>query len=168
MTSALINQITLRMKEKGFSIRSLEMTLNTKPNAVRHVLDGMTAKPNIYLIEAIAKVLQCTLHDLLNDSAYEETLVAEKIKKTLNFFVKDIVEGRNQEQTSNPERVVSVENIDLLKECFIFVVDRANPDHFDFKKIKNIAYEVYKFSMEKNNQTLDINFAEWEMKKHIK
>ena len=170
MRLSLAEQIDFRMKQKNMTIRDLERAANTKPNAVRYILEGTSQRPSIYLVEDIAKALDCTIHDLLDDSSYEEKMLSNKVKSALGIFMQDMLEkdGYNEKNTSkDKEDRVSVENIELLKECLVFVIDHTDPNNINFKQIKNIAYETYLFSMVKNNKVLSEAFALWEIEKHI-
>ncbi len=168
MKHSLAEQIDFRMKQKKMSIRDLERAANTKPNAVRYILAGSSLNPSIYLVEEIAKALDCTIHDLLDDSSYEERMVSSKVKHTLEIFMHDLInkDQPSEQKVSKSEERVSVENIELLKECLVFVLDHINPNNINFKQIKNIAYETYLFSMVKNDQVLSEAFAHWEIEKH--
>jgi transcriptional regulator with XRE-family HTH domain len=169
MRHSLAEQISYRMKALGLSIRDLEKLANTKPNSVRYIIEGTTEKPNIFLVEDIAKALGCTIHELLDDSSYEEKMMSSRIKNTLGSFLNDILEKNGHppaDKEKQEEKYVSVENINLLKDCLNFVIDQTDPNKVHFKHIKDMAYDIYMFSMVKNDQNLSAEYAEWVLEKY--
>ncbi len=143
----LTQEIETRMRQRNLSIRAIEKAADLTPNAVRYILDGDSTKPNIYLIAKIAKALNCTIHDLLGDGEYEDTIVKSRTENKISRLITDLIEELKAINYLTQKEGVTIERMDLFKECLNYELDSSDPRNLNFNKIQSIALENYNKKM---------------------
>lgn len=169
MYAVLKRQIEQRLKEKNMTIRDLENTLE-KRGAIQNIISGLSKNPGVLLILKIAQSLECTIHELLEDFEYERKILSKRIQNKIEVLLHDNVEGSSSSLKDNyilqkKDSTVKIEHPDLLKECLNFVLDKMDPEQVNFKQIKNIAFEIYLYSL--NQKVIDETFANWIIQKEF-
>lgn len=71
MNEQLILKIKEKMENQHLSVYALEKEAGLKPQAVRNILWGKSKNPGGAVLKAIAKVLNCSVDELLGDNKLE-------------------------------------------------------------------------------------------------
>jgi transcriptional regulator with XRE-family HTH domain len=145
--TTISNELQKRMTERNLSIRDLEKLANTKPNSVRYIIEGTTEKPNVFLIQAIAKALGCTIHDLMDDGEYEDVIVKSRTENKVSRLITDLIEELKEINHLSQKEGIRIERMDLLKECLNYELDSSDSRNLNFNKIQSIALENYNKKM---------------------
>ena len=142
MMTPLARQIAARAKAKSISIATLGKEPALK-YAIRNILTGKSRKPNAEVLQAIAVILNCTIEELLTDQ--------ELFKENTPSQPKEDIRNRDFQ---NPK-------------LFLEVVNLVNAKVAQHKKAPTIQQvltsieEIYLYSMEKNPEKVDQDFADW-------
>lgn len=141
MNERLILKIKEKMDSQHLTVHALEKEAGLKPQAVRNILWGKSKNPGAAVLKGIAKVLNCSIDELLGDNnpesssfshsaAYQELDIKDtKLFREVNNEAISLYESHKYEPT--------------IKE-FIFLI-----------------MEVYTYSLERNSGKLDRKFADW-------
>lgn len=139
MSSKLTNLLKRKMEEKHLSVASLEKMAGLKESVVRNILQGKSKNPTIDTISSIAEALGCTIDELIKgeniaDKASEDYTKPD-IKWNYELFL-DTVKVTNS--------IITDQSIAFNADKTIFAVK-----------------EIYCYSVSKNCDSTDYNFAEW-------
>lgn len=138
-------QILARLQEKNLNISNLEKKAGLPKNSVRNIMLGTSNNPGIVSLEAIAKVLECSIDELIGKVYKADTEVKAK---------------------SNIEHK-------WVRKLFYDILDHiANyiekMDHtLSMEKILFLIKESYTYSLERNKGQLDKKFVEWLIEKNV-
>ena len=137
--------IVAKLKEKNMSIAALEREAGLKTNVARNILVNLSKKPSGETLHAIAKVLNCSIDDLLNDRALRNPI--------------------NHTSLINCDLSVdlAINSNELLQNTFNKVMELQNlyQTNYSFMKINNIVREIYLFSLQFNMRDPDERFTKW-------
>lgn len=145
METGLQRKIKNYLEATGLSVAALERQAGLKTNAARNILRGQSKKPTATTLQAIADVMDCTVHDLLG--------VKKEFHKT---------DGRMKFDDSP-----TVENSELLKKILdcILKITKDNSQQLSIHQTAIILEEIYSYSIKKSPPDIDMVFVEWYMKK---
>jgi transcriptional regulator with XRE-family HTH domain len=148
-----------KIKEHNLSTCAFEKKVGLKPSAINNIIYGRSKNPSATLLQTIAKGLNCSLSELLDDdliSSYDQQI----LEKTDNY------QGHNDSSSLQEDREW---NCKLFLEV-IGVVSSLCKNKKVFlskKKIMDCIEVIYSYSLKKGNK-LDIYFAEWMIEHHLK
>ena len=132
--TALQHKIQTYLTANKLSVAGFERDAGLKTNVARNILRGQSKKPTGQTLQAIAKVMGCTVQDLLNgktesiDSSYSLLEHPELLMKALESTLK---------------------------------IASSHKYKLKIKQALMIAEQVYGFSLKKNPPIVDENFVEW-------
>ena len=142
--TVLAKQISARMKAKNISTIELEREAGLKAHAVRNILRGHSKRPAVDIVQAIARVLDCTIEDLLQG---------------YDIFTEDENEATKEEVLNQPYKP------GLLMETVKLVDSKVTKGKHRLtnKQVLICIEEIYLHSLQKGTQKVDQDFAEWFM-----
>ncbi len=149
MMTPLQKQLNTRIQNMRIPVRQLEREAGLKANAITNILRGESKKPSAESLVAIARVLECTVEDLLE---------AQKIIP------------RRQEKMGQVEAIfkegddkLPIEDVDLFSKATGAVLCMAQKKEktLSYEKFLFLAREVYRYSIEHSLDEVDDRFAGW-------
>jgi len=147
MHSTIEQQLKARMESKSLSPAALEKKAGLKRGVISNILRGSSKNPSSDTLVAIANTLDCSLDDLVNRTP--------TLKKQPSIFS---LEGDAHDPLSHlswePDLYLQTASaiVAAIKDKNIKVC--ANKAMFLMK-------EVYQYSLSKEKNEVDRNFAEW-------
>ena len=138
MNTALATNIREKLQERGITTYSLEKEAGLKPKAVRNILLGHSNNPSAAVLMSIAKVLNCSIDELLGEE-----------------------EEHNGSTDSTQD--IKIQNMKLFNETTnevmsLFETYGRQPTG---KEFIFLIREIYIYSLERNSGALDKKFADW-------
>ena len=133
--TALQQKIQNHITTHKFSVAGFERNAGLKTNVVRNILRGQSKRPTGETLQAIARMMRCTVQDLLNGKFDSFADLSSSI----------------------------LEHPELLVKALQATLKTAET-HKHTLKIKQallIAEQVYGFSLKKNPPMVDESFVEW-------
>lgn len=148
MSAYLLEQIQTRMSHKGLTIYGLEKKAGLNRSAVRNILQGFSKKPSADALLSIAHALECSVDDLLGPSNNNATTNIKTISKNRNLHAW---------------------NEDLYLEAVKIVTQALNEKELQLKseQVINLINEAYKYSLDKEDDTIDADFAKWLVRQSV-
>lgn len=143
MNERLALKIKELITEKNISVQGLEKKAGLKINAVRNILTGHSKKPSAENLLAVAKALNCSISELLEEERPESK---EAQLKDMEFS-----------------------NHKLLREITQYVIhyyEEKNAKLGTYTFISTIQ-DIYTYSCDNNNEHFDEKFALWLLAKHF-
>ncbi|AVP87952.1 hypothetical protein phytr_10240 [Candidatus Phycorickettsia trachydisci] len=142
MIEAIKKAIEKYIQANDISIARLEKKAGLKTNAIRNILNGKSLQPSAATLKAISEALGCSIDSLLSEDS-----------------VNDYTESENL-----------ITNFRLFSDCVDVVLDQMENKKYtpSFKELIFFIKEVYDFSIGKENQEADKNFANWIINKNLK
>lgn len=131
------------MDERKLTIAALERKAGLKLDAVRNIILGRTRNPNVQVLQAIARVFNCSIEELTSFETFQENIV----NPLQNAYTKEL-------KFDNPELL-----LDAVK-VIVQVLDEKNLS-LTLTKVLLLIQEVYHFSSKKNINIADPEFVEW-------
>lgn len=153
MSAYLQQQIEDRMKAKSLTIYALEKKAGLNRNAVRNILQGFSKKPSVEIISAIAKTLDCTLDDLVGKNESNSNIASSK--------------SINKAVSRNKVSYIWKEDLyfEVVKTISKLVVDKG--EGLNLEQVSGLINETYKYSINKNSETVDKDFCKWLINKSL-
>lgn len=142
MKTILAKQIYARMKAKDISTIQIEREAGLKAHAVRNILRGHSTRPGVDIVQAIARILNCAIDDLLQGQ---------------NIFTED-KKAKNREdiETQPYHPGLLIEAIKLVDK----LVAKRKQKLTNHQALTCIE-ETYLHSIQKGDGKVDKDFAEW-------
>lgn len=143
--------ITQKIEEQKRTISSLERMAGLPQNAVRNILEGRSQNPTITTLHAIAKVLNCSLDELIGNLSNANVAITKSNNSEKHL---DNIEW-------NPDLFYSI------TEAIIAHLKQINLQ----PKLPQILFfieESYVYSMTKKNKQIDLPFIEWLIEHNLK
>jgi len=139
-----------KMRETGLSAHLLEKQAGLKRSSVQNILQGRSRKPSAEILYAIAKILGCSINELLGDFENNKNTTQPATQpSTTDNSANDMINiNLYAEATQLTNEILTHQNI---------VPDRQ-------KTLKFIE-EVYNYALENKLTTIDVQFARWLAKK---
>jgi len=140
MANLLANKIKDKIQEKGLSINGLEKMAGLKQSSVQNIIRGRSKKPSIDIVQSIAKVLNCTVEELISDhplsnnldySTPSQNIVRDEIN---DFFRANWDLKLYKAAFEAILKLIENEN-DITREQLIFLVDEVYKYSWPLKKI---------------------------------
>ncbi len=145
MDTLLITQIKKRLFEKGLSVRAAERLAGLGVHSLSNVLSGRSKKPSAELLTSVARVLGCSVNELLYDNETSQTINSLPPAPKLELL----------------------KNTALFHEIMEFLVknhwEKVAP--LPFHVVVSKSLEIYEYSVSKNNGVFSQTFAEWIIEK---
>jgi transcriptional regulator with XRE-family HTH domain len=144
MRTIIAKQIHARMKARNISTIEIEKQATLKPHAVRNILRGHSKRPSVDIVHAVARVLECTVDDLLQG---------------LNIFTDDKKEVTREELLDQPYKA------GLLAETvkIIDAIMSKGKHNLTVQQVLICVEETYFHSQQKGLNKVDKDFADWFM-----
>ena len=144
MRTIVAKQIHARMKARNISTIELEREASLKPHAVRNILRGHSKRPSVDIVHAVARILECTVDDLLQG---------------MNIFTDD-KKGKTRE-----ELLEQSYKSGLLAETMILIDAKVSKEKHKLTthQVLTCIEETYIHSLQKGLNKVDKDFAEWFM-----
>jgi transcriptional regulator with XRE-family HTH domain len=136
MSTALQKNLRHQIEEKKISVHSLEKRAGLKPSAIQNILRGKSKRPAAELLFAIAKELDCSVEQLIQEEKNFLTPQAEVAKQWHPDLFKDSLE--------KVQLNLSHMGLDLSKDEVLKIVD-----------------EVYLYSIKGSCTEADSRFVDW-------
>lgn len=145
MAENLKKRIKDKMGKKNLSIASLEREAGLRKGAVQNIIDGRSKNPGAENLKAIARVLECSVDDLLENRG---------------ISLKD-VEIKTPSETLKEK----IDNLDLFLACTAAVVELFKEENLipSYEEVNFFSKEVYTYSL--TGKIVDKQFAAWLIKK---
>jgi transcriptional regulator with XRE-family HTH domain len=153
MTSVLAHTIKDRLYEKGLSVYGLEKLAGLKHSSVQNIIRGRSKNPSIDIITSIARVLNCTVEDLLSNHPFDPQLSRTN---TLDATHKHL-----PNQTELTSFFENNWDISLYIEASenIFKLLKNSKIEVDYNNFIFLVTEVYKYSW--SHKKIDKKFTAW-------
>lgn len=134
-------QIIARANNKRMSINALEREAQLKSSSIASIISGRSQNPNVFTIAAIAKILDCSVDDLLRPNAILEKSSTVHVVNNDNIdYIQTVLES----------------NIREIAKCFA-----SKKQTIDVDKLMQALKSACIFSMKKNITIADTEFVEW-------
>jgi len=147
METGLQKRLKNYLETTGLSVAALERKAGLKTNVARNILRGQSKRPTGETLQAIAKVMECSVNDLL--------------------------EGRSsssrREMGVSPHESPMLEYPEILSEALQCILRIAKDNNYKLSihQIGLMLEEVYSYTMTKNPPKVDKNFVEWFVKRSV-
>lgn len=149
-TDHLQERIQTKMEEQKLSIRELERKSGLSVGAVQSIINGRSSNPGIEFVASVAKALDCSVDELLNNSSASSSPYS-KTEKSQN-------------------RATVIWNANLYKDCTTEVESHLSSQNIktDSDKILEIIRDVYLYALECKANQPDSRFVKWLIDKNFK
>lgn len=139
MSDNLVQKLKDKMAEQRFSVAALEKEAGLKMHAVRNILHGRSKNPSIVTLKSIAKVLGCSLNELLGE------------------------EEPNAESHPAAESTYTFENRELFYAVSQLVLDMYKQTEKTIKmhEVAHLMTEIYTYSLINKKGQIDEEFSKW-------
>ena len=139
-------EILSRTESKNLNIALLEKKAGLPTNAIRNIIAGGSKNPGIKSLSAIAKVLECSVNDLLGQKD------SKKTEKSIQL------ERIHQQALEQNELV-----LELFNQISDFIETYINQYKFQctFEEFLSLIREAYIFALRKNAKKINTSFIEW-------
>jgi transcriptional regulator with XRE-family HTH domain len=138
-------QIVTRAKDKNLSILNLERKAGLHRGAASNILDGKSSNPTIQTLLSIAKVLGCTVDELLSGTEFI-SIPPNQQSEDFELLVKLFCE---------------------VVETIIAKLDKDFPQ-ISFNQILGIIKEGYTYCLMRKNKCIDKEFINWLVDNKVK
>lgn len=144
MSAHLKQQIQFRTQSKGMSINALEREANLGRMSVWNIIHGNLKKPKLENIKAIAKVLGCSVEDLVgpNDGSQPEVVFSSPIKPKTHY---------------RWDTNLFLEATKAVSGC----INDKTRSELKLEKMISLISESYKYSLAKGESKIDKDFTKW-------
>ncbi len=147
MESGLQKRIKTYLDKTGLSVAALERKAGLKTNVARNILRGQSKRPTGETLQAIAKVMECSVQDLL--------------------------EGRPSSSTGevgvSPHESPILQHPEILKETLDSILKTIKENNYKMtlRQVVLILEETYAYTLTKSPPQIDKNFIEWFIKRTV-
>lgn len=145
MTTALQKTLQTYIDQNGLSVAGMERQAGLRINVVRNILRGQSKRPTAETLQALAKLMGCSIQDLLSED---------------DDKISDRFQGKIDLKIDNPD-ILRMSLDTILKIC-----DEKGM-HLKMKQIVSTMDEVYTYSIKKDPPEVDRTFVEWYLSKII-
>jgi transcriptional regulator with XRE-family HTH domain len=137
-------QIITRLREKNLNITDLERKAGLAKGAVSNIIHKTSNNPGIASLEAMARVLECSLDELVGRKYSNQSLSNINLTKG-----HELIEG-------------------LLSDTLNYAVRYIKEQEYTvtFEKLLFLLKESYTYSLEKGSHEVDKKFLEWLIEKN--
>lgn len=147
MESGLQTRIKNYLLSTGLSVAALERKAGLKTNVARNILRGQSKRPTGETLQAIAKVMECSVQDLL--------------------------EGRSSssrgEMGISPHESPFLDYPEILSEVLQCILKTIKDNNYKMTvhQIALMLEETYAYTLTKSPPQVDKNFVEWFVKRTV-
>ncbi len=134
----LRHRLKSKVSAMGLSVHALEKRAGVKYSAVQNIIYGRSKKPSAETLYAVARVLNCTIDDLLGNS-------------------NDSSKNADQSVASSP--FLSKLYIESTKVAADILAD--SHQSISYSKAVTFIDEIYHYSVNNKLTSVDANFARW-------
>lgn len=152
LITTLQEQIQNRMEKKNLTAHGVERKAGLKTGAVQNILIGRSNNPGIEALSAIAKLLDCSVDELIGKSSTQEP----------------ILQSAPQKQDASKNKPIASWNPDLYQDCTKEVQNYLNSKKFkpNPELILFFIREAYSYSLRGNDNKADLKFIQWIIDNH--
>ncbi|MCE3230296.1 MAG: helix-turn-helix protein [Alphaproteobacteria bacterium] len=145
-------QIKEKMAEQRISAHALEKKASLKASAVQNILYGRSKNPSIYTLQAIARALNCQVHDLIGGDQENNSLPYDTLPEP------------------SSEKHASPWDIELYSKCLecLTKILKSKKTTFSKEKVLDLVQEIYLYSQKGYQHEPDIRFTEWIVEKNLR
>ncbi len=138
MATALQNILQDYIDQNGLSIAGMERQAGLKINVIRNILRGQSKRPTAETLQAISKLMGCSIQDLLQG-------------------------GEDSDSAQSPSSDQLIEHPEMLKEITLALLDASQKKDvpLTFKQFSRALEECYAYSLKKTPPLVDHTFIEW-------
>jgi transcriptional regulator with XRE-family HTH domain len=129
-----------RMKEKRLTAKALAHVTGVKESTIHNLTTGRSKNPTLKNLRALSKAFHCTVSELVGEDEFYG-------------------------ETSAQEAAPSVWNHELYVDTLLTVSKLLGTKKAQLKRmhIHKVIEDVYRYSLKKNKESVDIDFAEWKL-----
>jgi len=136
---ALKNNILLLMSAQNLTAYGITKKSNLKIATIQNILYGKSKNPTIGVLKELAKALNCSVADLIDDTQTVREFLDDQWDARLYFSI-----------------------VSYLGEIF-----SERNKNLSYKEIQKIIKEVYEYSFQNNSKKADKAFCRWILDKEI-
>jgi transcriptional regulator with XRE-family HTH domain len=137
-------QITTRLQEKELTVGLLEKKTGLPKNVIRNIMSGGSNNPGIASLEAIARVLNCSIDELVGRRYSNQFQSNTKLTKEYKW-----VEELFLSTSNHAMKYIKKHGYSITLEKMLFFLKGA-----------------YTYSLEKGSHEVDKKFLEWLIEKN--
>jgi transcriptional regulator with XRE-family HTH domain len=128
------------MKEKRLTAKALAHVTGVKESTIHNLTTGRSKNPTLKNLRALSKAFHCTVSELVGEDEFYGTTSAEDV-------------------------AISAWNHELYVDTLLTVGKLLGSQKEPLKKmhIHKVIEDVYRYSLKKNKETVDLDFAEWKL-----
>lgn len=135
------------MLERGLSAHRLEQEAGLKRSAVQNILQGRSRKPSAEILYAIAKILDCPITELLENSQPQ------------TFFINESKDNKKNKESDVGEAFQFSLYIQAVQQTENILHNQKRI--YPRKKILEYIREIYQYSLDNKLDMIDKRFAYW-------
>ena len=148
MHTILQKRLKEKIKKSDYNVSKVERLAGLKPSTLANIIRGKSLKPRSDTLQAVAKVLECTVDELLQEP------ISEKRLGELEF---NLPESKSSKDTAlNWNYILYLKALQIVQELLISMKAKL-----DGHKTMFIIQEVYKYSLFHPEGEIDVRFAKW-------
>lgn len=147
MESGLQKRLRNYLETTGLTVAALERKAGLKTNVARNILRGQSKRPTGETLQAIAKVMECSVNDLLEGRAA----------------------STRREVGVSPHESPLLEHPEILSEGLECILKIAKDNNYKLRvhQIGRMLEEVYSYTLTTHPPHIDKNFVEWFVKRSV-
>ncbi len=148
MESGLQKRIRNYLETMNLSVTAFERKAGLKTNVVRNILRGQSKKPTGETLQAIAKVMECNIQDLLEGTS---ALHREEIGVS-------------------PHESPMVQFPEILTEILQSVLNITQKNEYKLSVYQTlrVVEEIYSYAIKKDPPHVDMDFVEWFLERTVR
>lgn len=139
MSAVLKREIETRLNARGITINALEREAGLKRSAARNIVQGFSKKPSAEVLASIAKVLNCSIDDLMGHYSV----------KASPQYPKPVAVG-----TWN-----ALLYLDVIKT--IYNCAKEKKLELTYEQVTQTATEIYRYALAKKLTHADVELTHW-------
>ena len=143
MSNVLKENIRLKLEKAGLNTNQAESMAGLKISAIRNILNGKSKNPGIDVIHSLAKILNCSIDELIT---------------TPNFA-----------KASSQDKDNPIENYALFINIATLIANHLKEKDIEVPQSRYIKFikEVYEYAIIRNDELIDKEFIEWYVGKNL-
>lgn len=138
---SLSTSLRSRMKEKRLTAKALAHITGVKESTIHNLTTGRSKNPTLKNLKALAKAFQCTVSELVGEEEGYGISPSEDVNTNAGW------------------------NHQLYVDTLLTVGKLLGNQKITLKRthIHKVIEDVYRYSLRKNKETVDLDFAEWKL-----
>ena len=138
--TTLSTSLRSRMKERRLTAKALSYVTGVKESTIHNLTTGRSKNPTLKNLRAISKAFHCTVSELVGEDEFYGA-------------------------TSTEDVAMAAWNHKLYVDTLLTVGKLLGDQKASLKRmhIHKVIEDVYRYSLKKNKETVDLDFAEWKL-----